>query len=204
MIEVITLTPISNQRYVVRFSNDHELKSTASAVSDHNISTGKQLTQEAYEAFLWASALGLTKQRAGRILSHRAMSRKELIDKLVEKGELLEHAHAAADWLEELGVLDDTAYGGMLVRHYSAKRYGRDRIKHELYRRGVPKEFWEDCLQEMPEMDDEIDLLLQRKLGGTLPDYKEKKRAFDFLRRRGFSWSEISEAFSRYEENLEE
>ena len=34
----------------------------------------------------------------------------------------------------------------MVVRHYAAKGYGPRKIRDELYRRGVPREFWEDAM----------------------------------------------------------
>ena len=50
--------------------------------------------------------------------------------------------------------LDDEEYAGQIVRHYSAKGYGERRIREELYRRGIPREYWKDALAQQPETDE--------------------------------------------------
>lgn len=134
----------------------------------------------------------------------RAMSVKELTDRLKEKGESPENAEDAAAWLQEMHLLDDAQYAAMCVRHYAAKGYGAGRIRNELYRRGIPRELWDDALQELPEQDDQIDTLLRRRLRSDTPDRDELRRASDYLYRRGFGRDEIRAAIARYQDNFEE
>jgi len=92
----------------------------------------------------------------------------------------------------------------MTVRHYAAKGYGERRIRDELYRRKIPKEYWDAALEEMPEQDDKIDRLLRSRLRSEDPDRAEIKKATDFLLRRGFGWDEIKSALARYNSYIEE
>jgi SOS response regulatory protein OraA/RecX len=39
--------------------------------------------------------------------------------------------------MEELRLIDDERYAGLVARHYASKGYGLLRIREELYRRGV-------------------------------------------------------------------
>ena len=149
------------------------------------------------------------KARALRILERRDVSRKELTDKLTAKGESPEDAAAVADWLEDLGVITDARYAGMVVRHYAAKGYGKSRIQNELYRHGIGKELWEEALEQYPEQEETIDRLLRARQKHPDPDRAEIKKATDALLRRGFSWSEINAAKDRvlgsndyYEESI--
>ena len=74
----------------------------------------------------------------------------------------------------------------MVVRHYAAKGYGAGRIRNELFRRGVPKELWDDALSEMPVQDDAIDKFVRSRL--TDPsDRAQIKKVTDGLVRRGYS-----------------
>lgn len=138
-----------------------------------------------------------TKKRALAILERRDVSRKELITKLTDKGVAPEEAAEAADWLAGLGVIDDARYAGMVVRHYMAKGYGKARIQNELYRHGLPKELWEEALEQYQAPEDTIDRLLRSKLKSDAPDRAELKKATDALLRRGFSWREINAAKDR-------
>lgn len=69
--------------------------------------------------------------------------------------------------------------------HYQAKGYGLYKIKNELYRRRVPKAYWEDALAEMDDAEEAIDAFLAKKLRDP-EDRKECKKASDALARRAF------------------
>jgi regulatory protein len=125
------------------------------------------------------------------------MSAKELRDKLVQKGEDESVAQAAVQWLCENGLLDDSRYAGMVVRHYAGKGYGAGRIRQELNRRGVPRELWEDALGELPEGNEKLDRFLSSRLKDPA-DRSEVQKISAALYRRGFSWEEIRAALARF------
>ena len=70
--------------------------------------------------------------------------------------------------------------------------------------RGIPRELWDDAMQELPEQDEQIDALLRRRLRSDTPDRDELRRASDYLYRRGFGRDEIRAAIARYQDNFEE
>ena len=137
--------------------------------------------------------------RALRLLDKRDYSRKMLTDKLTEKGISPSDAEETLDWLCSVGLVDDRRYAGLVVRHYAAKGYGERRVRDELYRRGVDKEFWEEALSEMPEQDNALDVLIRIKLGGKEPTRENLSRISAALQRRGYSYSEIRSALERLE-----
>jgi len=122
----------------------------------------------------------------------------------VKKGSDEADAQAAADWLEEIGAVDDAAYAAALVRHYGGRGYGPARVKEELRHRGVSRELWDEAMEEMPDSAPVLDELIRKKSRGELSDPREIKRVSDSLLRRGFSWSEVRSALSRYTEIAEE
>ncbi|MBQ2896431.1 MAG: regulatory protein RecX [Oscillospiraceae bacterium] len=134
------------------------------------------------------------KSRALRILEKRDVSRKMLIDKLTEKGISPEDAEDVADWLTELRVIDDERYAGLVVRHYAAKGYGPRRIREELYHRGVPREYWDTALEELPEQDDTLIRFIRSRLRGAEPTDENLRKIINALQRRGHSWEDIHAA----------
>lgn len=132
------------------------------------------------------------------MIGARPLSKKELFDRLIEKGETPDNAEECIEWLAERHYLDDAQYAGMIVQHYAAKGYGIQKVKSELYRHGVPKSLWDEAIEEMPETDDKAFDLLCRKLKNDEPDRAELKKATDMLFRRGFTWDEIKAAVSRF------
>ena len=137
------------------------------------------------------------RQQALKILERRDVSRKMLLDKLTEKGISCSDAEEVADWLCGLGVVNDERYAGLVVRHYAAKGYGRRRIRDELYRRGIDREFWDGALAELPETDDTVDRLLSARLRDAVSP-EALQRAQSYLLRRGYSWDEVCAATERY------
>ena len=99
--------------------------------------------------------------------------------------------------MEELGYLNEEEYAERIVRHYAAKGFGERKLRDELYRRGIPRELWEEALSQIEDYTEAIDAFLEKKLKGS-HDPKDVKRASDALARRGFRWPEISEALRRY------
>ena len=144
------------------------------------------------------------KERALAMLDRRDYSRAELLKKLTEKGEDETEAAAAVERLAELGFVDDARYAPIIVRHYAAKGYGPQRVRQELQRRGIPRELWDEAMEQMPEQDDTVDRLLRSKLKSESSDRAELKKAQDFLLRKGYGWEEIKSALSRYHASIEE
>ena len=126
------------------------------------------------------------------------MSREEMRKRLTEKGETPENAELCADWLCEMGLINDEVYAGSVVRHYAAKGYGQARIKQELRRHGVPREMWDEALEQMPEQDEYLERFLRTRLTDS-HDRAQIKKVSDALFRRGYSWEQIKHALNEYD-----
>lgn len=166
-------------------------------VVDFALYAGKELSVDEAEALQNAARSSGLKEKTIGMLARKPMSRRETEQKLQgwDAGE--EETASICDRMEELGLLNDAEYACCLVRHYSAKGYGQRRLKDELYRRGIPREFWEDALEQAGDNGVAIEAFLEKKLAGKTPDRRELKKVTDALVRRGFSWSEIDEAVRR-------
>ena len=177
-----------SKRVKLVFDDDSVLKTQPYLLADFGLYSGMDLTDEDYQALLTA---------AGKA------SEKELQKRLVQKGEEASDAQEAVGWLKELHLLDDRETARQLVASAAAKGYGKSRIKNILYEKGIPQEFWDEALAELPEMDDAIDRFLLRRWQGKVPDEKEVKRTVDALIRRGHSWKDIQSGLRRYRVGLE-
>lgn len=166
--------------------------------------TGKELSVQEAEELQKAVHGSALKERALSLLSRKPQSRKELEHKLREWEASEQETEAICDRLEELGYLNDAAYAGQVVRHYSGKGYGERKVRDELYRRGIPREMWDEALEQSREPAQAIDDFLEKKLSGRVPDRKELKRISDALVRRGYRWSDINEGLRRYGAELED
>ena len=200
---VSALRQTSPGRVNVCFDDGTEIKSTLAVVTDMRLFSGKELDEDQIKELKSSSLLSMARDRFVEMLSRRRMSRKELIDKLIKKGESEETAEFCADWLEEKGFLDDEGYAAAVARHYANKGYGAGRVRSELHRRGVERELWDEALDNMPSSDRKLDKLISSKLKD--PDDREQVRKVSAsLYRRGYSWDEIRSALRRYNAQTEE
>lgn len=191
-------------RFLVKLEDGNILRVTEEELLRFSLRAGLDLDGEAWEALEASAKQSAAKAAAASMIGSRPLSKKELTRRLVRKGADEEDAEAAADWLEDIGAVNDREYAALLVRHYAGKGYGRARIREEMYRRGVDRELWDEALEELPDQTETLDRLIQKKCRGDLSDRREVRRVSESLMRRGFSWSEVKEALRRYTELQED
>ena len=173
-------------------------------VVDFALFAGRELTEQEAEELTAAARRTGWKEKALSLLTRKPQSRGELERKLAQWGAGPQEAGDICDRLEELGYLNDGAYTAQVVRWFSGRGYGERKLRDELYRRRVPRELWEEALEQAADPADSIDAFLEKKLRGARPgDPKELKKASDALARRGYSWPDISEALRRYGAQVE-
>ena len=200
---VSAMRQTSPGRVTVTLCGGEEIKTTLNVVTDLRLYSGRELDGEELKELRAASRSALARNRAMELLSRRPMSEKELVDKLIRKGEDEETAADCARWLRENGFLNDESYAAAVARHYAAKGYGPGRVRAELSRRGVDRELWDDTLEAMPENTDKLDRFISSRL--TDPEDRDQVRKVSAaLYRRGYSWEEIRSALRRFNAETEE
>ena len=180
------------------------LRVTESELLRFGLSIGLDIDEETVVELQQSGARSETRVRAANMISARPLSRKELLKRLREKGALEADAEGAADWLEEIGALNDADYAAMLVRHYGGMGYGEAKLRDELYRRGVPRELWADALSKSPDAKETILRVIAQKTKGRALDEKGRRRLSDMLLRRGFAWRDVRAALAEIGENTTE
>ena len=203
-IEKIERSKHKQERDLVYLEGGDLLRITESELLRFGLSIGLDIDDGTVVELQQSGARSETRVRAANMISARPLSRRELVKRLREKGALESDAEAAADWLEEIGALNDADYASMLVRHYGGMGYGEAKIRDELYRRGVGRELWEDALAASPDAQETIARVIAQKTKGRALDEKGRKRLSDMLLRRGFAWRDVRAALAAYGENATE
>ena len=172
-------------------------------VEDFGLYTGKELTEEEMINLQEAAGKMSAKMRAVRIVSASSVSRKDLEQRLVRKGEDPDQAREAVEWMSDLSLLDDAKVAEQVVRRCISKGYGLARAKQALYEKRVPKEFWDEALADYPDMSGEISEFLRSRLGREF-DERDVKKAVDALMRRGHGYGQIRSALNQLRLDMEE
>ena len=159
-------------------------------VQDFGLYAGQELTAERMEELRIAASEMSAKMRAVRIVSASNVSKKDLEQRLIHKGEDADQAKNAVRWMEELNLLDDRRTAEQIVSRCAAKGYGVARAKQALYEKRIPKRYWDEVLADYPDQTDAIRAFLQGRLTPE-SDKNDVKKAIDALLRRGHSYGDI-------------
>lgn len=186
-------------RYLVFLDTGTLLKVGEQELLDFGLRPGLVLEGESFDRLVSSSQDSAAKARAARMIGARPLSKAELVKRLVSKGEGPAQAQKAADWLEDLGAVNDGEYAKTIVRHYDRMGYGPQKLREELFRRKVPKAYWEEALEEARPQEEVVADFLASKLRYREITEKELQRQANALRRRGFGWEAIRAGLSRYE-----
>ena len=193
----ITPSPDRRGRHRVTMSDGTAVKLPPSVIADLCLYTGRELDESELRQVREAERKADAKQRAVNIISATTVSGRELNDRLRRRGASEEDAAEAVQWLQELNLVDDSRTARQIVERGVRRGYGARRIRQMLFEKKIPREYWDEAMEAVPEPDGAIDDYLRANLRGS-SDQKERKRVSDALARRGFEWGDISAGLRRY------
>ena len=202
-IDLLKTNPDRAGRYYVQFSDESSMRLYRQTVEDFGLYTGKELSDDEMTALREAAGKMSAKMRAVRIVSASSVSKKDLQQRLVRKGEDPDQARQAVEWMSDLKLLDDARVAEQVVSRCISKGYGLARAKQALYEKKVPKEYWDDALADYPDQSEKIEDFLRSRLDAD-SDEKEIKKAIDALLRRGHSYGTVRRALNELRFEAEE
>ena len=193
-IDSISQSPDRTGRFLVKFSDGSTMKLYRQTVEDFRLYPGMEL--ENLDALRESAGSYSAKMRAVRIVSASAVSKRDLENRLVRKGEDPGQAKEAVEWMAELNLVDDRTTARQIVDSCIRKGYGLQRAKQALYEKQIPKDLWEEVLEDYPDQTDRIADFLRTKLRDP-EDPKQVRRAIDAALRRGHSYGDVKRALEQ-------
>jgi len=187
----------------VRFSDGTVMRLYRQTVEDFGLYPGLELSNEQISALRVDAGAMSAKMRAVRIVAASSVSKKDLEQRLIHKGENPEQAKAAVTWMADMDLLDDRKTAEQVVHRCIAKGYGLARAKQALYEKRIPKEYWDEVLENYPDQVDSIVMFLLSRLHNSA-DEKQLRKAIDALLRRGHSYSQIRRGLEQLELETDE
>lgn len=137
-----------------------------------------------------------------KILSYRPRTVLEVERKLKKRGFSEEVIEEVIKKAKTLGYLDDLKFAQEWIRYKKNKKIGNLKIKEELLTLGIPREIIEDNLKEEEDFSNCL-FLLKKRIKNLKNNFKEKRRLFAFLKRRGFSDEVIKKAFKEINQEIQ-
>ena len=168
---------------------------------DHYISDGTEISEEEWEELLKEINYKKALNKCADLLSRRDHSVKELKTKLLRTVDE-QSAQKAVDRYIEAGYLDDYKYCERLVEYlFNVKKYSLNHVKQECYKRGISQTLLNEIISDYDvDQTDVIVELLKSKYSSKLDAENGKQKVIQALLRKGFLYSDISNAFYRIED----
>ena len=200
--EIISILPQKKNktRYTITFKSGKIIGLSETSLFSYKISVGKKISPNLLSKIENNEKLHSIKYKALNFISFRARSKKEVNISLLKKGF---HQNDIDKVLEELiskGYLDDESFAKTYARYLiKIKRLGRIAVKNRFFVHNINQEILNPILDKLYEEyppDLLINEIIKKKKYPKHFDIKNDKKLINHLKRKGFSWNEISTYFN--------
>lgn len=203
LVTAITQQKRDPDRYNIFLDGEYAFSLPMQDILYFKLKEGQEAAEETID-YIQSSLLYIKAQdTALHYIGYKMRTVQEIRRKLTEKEFPEDVTERVLLFLEKYGYADDREYCRKYIKEtLRLKPKGGYAIKAELKQRGIAESLIAEALAET-ELDEAGDALfwLRKKTKGVYPtEQKEKKRVYDFLLRKGYSYSVIAEALRQMEE----
>ena len=192
-IDSLSVNPDRAGKYRLQLSDGSVLRLYRQTIADFGLYAGLEITNDELDVIKTAAGQMSAKMRAVRIVASSGVSKRDLEQRLIHKGESVKDAREAVEWMTELDLVDDRKTAEHIVSNCIHKGYGISRAKQALYEKKIPKELWPEVLTDYPDQADKILAFLKTKLPTDATE-RDIRKAVDALIRRGHNYGQIKRA----------
>lgn len=216
MAVITEIAPVRHSPRQVQVTVDGRLvaKLSLASLQRLNLTLGLEWTPTLAQQVWQQQQVESAVQQAGRWIARRAMSQKQMLDKLQKAGHEPALAQQVLDRLKGLGLLDDRSLGQNLIDELRRWRQaGPLLLKKKLLDRGLDEELADRLIEQTapqavtdahdPPSESgllsQVDLLAKAKLAlwSKLPWATRQRRLAGWLSRRGYDESTVQEVLER-------
>lgn len=212
-----------SNRFNIYLDGEFAFGADEDLVVEQRLVVGKEISKENLDKLLYEAQVGKLMERIYTLFNLRLRSEKEVRDylkrlnfkrRVKDQEEVsLKAMDLVIDKLKRKNLIDDEVFAKAWVEARSKKK-GPRAIQAELFKKGIAKEIIE--VETRGQLSDKSQqqtaaMILERKLKAwkNLPALELKKKAIEFLLRRGFDYSlsrdlvdkRIKKEYNNFEEN---
>lgn len=168
--------------------------------------SGDEIDGEELTAFQKAAGSRIAFNSAMNSLDYRDHSVREMRTKLLRKFDA-DSVNSAIERLTELGLLNDERFAeNFAAQLFEHKKYGRNRIKTELFQRGIASDIINNVLDELFECEETDNVerivdIIRRKYYNKMIDENSRRKVFAALVRLGYGYSDVKQAMSEFSDD---
>lgn len=207
VITKITVQKKNSDRFSLFHDEQFLLGVSSKTLTDFSLQQGVELTPSLFNKIKHSEEIHAVRESCLRYLGRRDHASFELRQKVINKGFDKNITDSVIAELLEKGYINDEQFAQTFAAEKAElNKWGPQKIKSALFKKGIDKRFIEKALKNLREnlQQDQIcvDLVLKRKshfLREKDP-FKQKQKIFRYLSGRGFSSSVIKQSMPQIAE----
>ncbi len=160
-----------------------------------NLAVGDIITEEKMTEIEETIDIQKCKDYAVNLVSRKMYTKKEIAQKLKNKGFSKTSTEGVMDILEEYGYINDELYAELYCE-YQSKKFGMKKIAYDLQMKGISREISEKYINKINNEDDLFNLI-KSKIKDKVVDIKEKQKIIRHFMSKGFEYEKVSSCLNR-------
>lgn len=193
-MKVTKLEPVTKTKFKVYLDEQFAFVLYKGELSHFKIREEGEVSQELVDQIKKEVLVRRAKLRAMHLLNYMDRTEKQLHDRLKQDLYTEDIIEAAMSYVASFGYIGDEGYAKRFVSGKQNLKSKRE-IEQMLYQKGisqsVAREAISECYNEESELEAIRRLVEKKHFDKENATEKEKKRMFDYLLRKGFSYEEI-------------
>lgn len=204
-MKILSLKKDKKHLVKVIFSDESEILIDQNVCFDFGLKSEMEINDKDIKRLKFESDYARAKSRASWYLDRMDYTEKAMFDKLIKAGFSKEASAKTIARLVEVGAIDDRRYAERYFERCNERNLSKREIISKMLIKGIDLNLAKEIVQE-GECDDEqskIISLLEGKYAYKLTADGGKEKVFAALVRKGFSFSDVKLAMSKYFEDIE-
>lgn len=192
-MQIEAIEYMTKGKSLVSFDQEAPLILYYTEIKSYDLKEGSEVSEEKYQCLLHQIIGKRATKRAMHLLEKGDKTEYQLRDKLKRNQYPEEAIEDAISYVKNYHYIDDLRYARNYIE-YHQKEKSRQRLKTDLMRKGIKKEWIEQALEEMFLKDETEQIakwLEKKKFDEKKEDPKEYRRIYQFLLRKGFRNTDI-------------
>lgn len=193
-ITKIEIQKRNKDRYSIYIDGEYSFGVYENVIIKYALQKGMKLEDDFLEDVLKKEEQECANNYALKLLNFKMRTTNEIRKRMREKEYSDEVIDKTIEYLNYLNYLDDREYTQKFIRDKSnLKKMGKERIKRELYAKGVDDEMIKEELENIVDEDDEYETAMELAVKKLETTYKNDdknaryRKLGGFLQRRGYS-----------------
>lgn len=172
-----------------------------------NLSKGKEINEKELKELIYKDNISKAKNKAFKIINKAEQSEKTLRDKLSDYDEDI--IDIVIEYLKDCKFINDKDFAKRIAHSNSnVSRFGKNKIKQNLYKKGIDKEYIDEAIEDIDEdIEFENALYLAEKRFKSIKNEDKRKvyqKLMQHLTYKGFNYDITKKAISKVLDNIDE